>query len=346
MNSEIQLQTAGGSETSGAGDQARRSMGSSSHPLHQPILPIRSNGSKKLTLIPLIFLIYFEVSGGPYGAEPAVRAAGPLLALVGFLVFPFIWSVPEALITAELATAIPGNGGYVLWAERAFGPLAGAIMGSWKFLSGAINSAAYPVLCADYLARVILPLSHGAPRVIAVVLFTLVLSFLNYTGLTIVGYTAVALGLVSLMPFLLMAGFAIPRLRPRRWVKMGRDIDWRLYFNTLFWNLNFWDNASTLAGEVERPQRTFPKALLLSGLMTCIGYLVPLLAGTGALDVPQEAWGDGFFADVAAMIAGKWLKFWIETGAVLSAIGLYEAQLSSSSFQLLGMADLCILPQF
>lgn len=45
------------------------------------------------------------------------------------------------------------------------------------------------------------------------------------------------------------------------------------------------------------------------------------------------------------MIAGKWLKYWIEAGAVLSAIGLYEAQLSSSSFQLLGMADLGFLPR-
>jgi len=45
------------------------------------------------------------------------------------------------------------------------------------------------------------------------------------------------------------------------------------------------------------------------------------------------------------IIAGKWLKYWIEVGAVLSAIGLYEAQLSSSSFQLLGMADLGFLPR-
>lgn len=45
------------------------------------------------------------------------------------------------------------------------------------------------------------------------------------------------------------------------------------------------------------------------------------------------------------MISGKWLKYWIEAGAVLSAIGLYEAQLSSSSFQLLGMADLGFLPR-
>ncbi|KAM0950022.1 putative amino acid/polyamine transporter I [Dioscorea sansibarensis] len=345
MDREIQLDVVP-NETAPSADQAPpSSMGSSSQLLHQPILPVSSTPSNKLSLLPLIFLIYFEVSGGPFGAEPAVRAAGPLLALLGFLIFPFIWSVPEALITAELATAIPGNGGYVLWADRAFGPFAGSVMGSWKFLSGVINNAAYPVLCVDYLSRVIHPLSTGTPRVLAVVLFSVVLSFLNYTGLTIVGYTAVVLGFVSLTPFYVMAGFAIPRVHPHRWLKMGKDIDWRLYFNTLFWNLNFWDNASTLAGEVENPQRTFPKALLASGLMTCFGYLVPLLAGTGALDVPQEDWSDGYFADIAGMIAGRWLKFWIGTGAVLSAIGLYEAQLSSSSFQLLGMADLCILPQ-
>lgn len=74
-----------------------------------PVTTAGLNGRKKLTLIPLIFLIYFEVAGGPFGEEPAVQAAGPLLAILGFLIFPFIWSVPEALITAELSTAFPGN---------------------------------------------------------------------------------------------------------------------------------------------------------------------------------------------------------------------------------------------
>ncbi|KAM0947603.1 putative amino acid/polyamine transporter I [Dioscorea sansibarensis] len=45
------------------------------------------------------------------------------------------------------------------------------------------------------------------------------------------------------------------------------------------------------------------------------------------------------------MIGGKWLKIWTEAGAVLSAIGLYEAQLSSNTFQLLGMAELGLLPK-
>ncbi|CAH1452764.1 unnamed protein product [Lactuca virosa] len=51
-------------------------------------------------------------------------------------------------------------------------------------------------------------------------------------------------------------------------------------------------------------------------------------------------------AVAAEMISGKWLKIWVEIGAVLSAIGLFEAQLSSCSYQVLGMADLGFLPKF
>lgn len=305
--------------------------------------------SKKLTLIPLIFLIYFEVAGGPYGEEPVVKAAGPLYALLGFLIFPFIWSVPEALITAELSTAFPGDGGFVIWADRAFGSFFGSLMGSWKFLSGVINIAAFPVLCIDYLKKVIHPLESGWPRSLAIMVSTCILSFLNFTGLTIVGYAAVLLGLVSLSPFIIMSLAAIPKIKPHRWFSSGQKglkKDWNLFFNTLFWNLNFWDNVSTLAGEVDRPQKTFPVALLVAVIFTCVAYLIPLFAVIGAVNVDQSQWDSGFHATAAEMIAGKWLKIWLEVGAVLSAIGLFEAQLSSSAYQILGMADLGFLPKF
>ncbi|XP_057824550.1 probable polyamine transporter At3g13620 [Cryptomeria japonica] len=301
--------------------------------------------SKKLKLVPLIFLIYFEVSGGPFGEEPAVKAAGPLLALLGFIIFPFIWSIPEALVTAELATAYPGNGGYVVWAWAAFGPFWGFLMGWWKWISGVINNAAYPVLCVDYLKILFAAFNGGPVRSVAILLYTIALSYLNFTGLSIVGWTAVTLGLVSLAPFVLMFFFSIPKLKPSRWGVLPQgDMDWSLYFNTLFWNLNFWDNASTLAGEVDNPQRTFPRALLCAGLLTCVGYILPLLAGTGALELNRDLWTDGYLAEAAGLIAGSWLKYWIELGAVLSTVGLFEAQLSSASFQLLGMAEIGLLP--
>ncbi|MBA0795801.1 hypothetical protein Gohar_006636, partial [Gossypium harknessii] len=221
-------------------------------------------------------------------------------------------------------------------------------MGSWKFLSGVINLASYPVLCVDYIKLVFPLLSSGLPRYAAILFSTLFLSFLNYTGLVIVGYTAVCLGVISLIPFLLLALFSIPMIDPSRWISLGNqgvEKNWSLFFNTLFWNLNFWDNASTLAGEVEQPQKTFPKALFSAGLLTCLAYLVPLLAATGATPLNQQAWVEGYFADVAQIIAGKWLKVFLEIGAVLSIIGLYEAQLSSCVYQLLGMAELGFLPQ-
>ena len=48
---------------------------------------------------------------GPRRLQDAVTSAGPLLALLGFVVLPFVWSLPEALVTAELATAFPEDSG-------------------------------------------------------------------------------------------------------------------------------------------------------------------------------------------------------------------------------------------
>ncbi|XP_062213407.1 probable polyamine transporter At3g13620 [Phragmites australis] len=318
-----------------AQDQGREGGGAADH-----------HHRSKLTLLPLVFLIYFEVAGGPYGSERAVRAAGPLFTLLGFLVFPFAWGVPESLVTAELAAALPGNGGFVLWADHAFGPLAGSLLGTWKYLSCVINIAAYPSLVADYLGRAVPAVaSPGRTRTGTVVGMTVFLSFLNYTGVSIIGWGAVALGLVSLAPFVLMTGMAVPKVRPRRWTAQvkGRK-DWRLFFNTLFWNLNYWDSASTMAGEVERPERTFPRALTVAVVLIAASYLLPLMAATGATDAPPEEWENGYLVDAAGIIGGAWLKYWIQAGAVLSSIGMFEAQLSSGAYQLLGMAELGLLP--
>ncbi|CAN6294924.1 unnamed protein product [Urochloa humidicola] len=306
---------------------------------------VRSRNRNKLTLFPLIFIIFFEVAGGPYGAEPAVQAGGPLLALLGFLVFPFIWAVPESLVTAELSTAMPGNGGYVLWVHRAFGPLAGSLMGTWKYACAAVGAAAFPALFSDYLTRVLPSVSGGAGvRAATVVTFNVALTLLCCTGLGVVGWSAVALGVAALSPFAVMVAAAAPKIRPRRWGETARVRDWKLLLNTLFWNLNGWDGVSTMAGEVDRPGRTFPVALVSAVCIGSVGYLLPLMAATGAVDAPPEAWGDGYFADAAGEIAGKWLKYWIEAGAAVSSVGLYSATVSSAAYLLAGMADLGHIP--
>lgn len=305
-----------------------------------------SKSNPKLTLLPLIALIFYEVSGGPFGVEDSVCAGGgPLLSLLGFFIFPLIWSIPEALITAELATTFPNNGGYVIWISSAFGPFWGFQEGFWKWFSGVMDNALYPLLFLDYLKHSLPIFNLIIARIPALLLITFSLTYLNYRGLRIVGFSAVLLALFSLSPFLIMAILSIPKIRPRRWLVVDfNKVDWRGYFNNMFWNLNYWDKASTLAGEVDNPTQTFPKALL-GGLVLVIScYLIPLLAGTGALTSPPSEWTDGYFAEVGMLIGGFWLKLWIQAAAAMSNLGLFEAEMSSDAFQLLGMSNMGLLP--
>ncbi|KAL6195035.1 hypothetical protein ACLB2K_030657 [Fragaria x ananassa] len=304
--------------------------------------------TKKLAFIPLLFLIYFQVSGGPYGTEAIVGAGGPFYAILGFVIFPILWSVPEALITAELSTAFPGNGGFVIWTHQAFGPFWGFLIGFWKFLSAVINLSSYPLLCLNYIDPDLLALSSSLPHYFVISVSTLLLSVLNFTGLPVVGYASVSLGILSYLPFIVISLFAIPKIDPRKWALLGqkgRKKDWPLFFNTLFWNLNCWDNVSTLVVEgVTKPSKTLPKAYLSTGLITFFAHLIPLLASTGAMSLDLDDWVTGYYTEVGEKIVGKKFKRWIRLGAFLSGIGVFQSQLSSCSYQLLGMTELGLLP--
>ncbi|KAK4340494.1 hypothetical protein RND71_041956 [Anisodus tanguticus] len=301
----------------------------------------------KVSFIPLTFLIFYGVSGGPFGVEDTVRAAGPFLALIGFLIFPFIWSIPEALITAELSTMFPENGGYVVWVSTTFGPYWGFQLGWVKWMSGVVDNALYPGLFLDYIKSAVPELANGLPRTIVILVLIITLTYLNYRGLTIVGWVATVLAIFTLLPFGIMGLVALPKLEPSRWFVLDlENVQWGLYLNTLFWNLNYWDAASCMAGEVENPGKTLPKALFYALPLVVSGYFFPLLFGTGAVPLNRDLWSDGYFSDIAKIIGGVWLRFWVQGASAVSNMGMFLAEMSGDSFQLLGMAERGMLPDF
>nr|GEU86429.1 probable polyamine transporter At1g31830 isoform X2 [Tanacetum cinerariifolium] len=99
---------------------------------------------------------------------------------IQYLVFAVIWSVPEALITAEMGTMFPEDGGYVIWVSSALGPYWGFQQGWMKWLSGAMDNALYPVLFLDYLKSGFPILAHGYPRIVAIVALTVALTYMNF----------------------------------------------------------------------------------------------------------------------------------------------------------------------
>jgi len=116
------------------------------------------------------------------------------------------------------------------------------------------------------------------------------------------------------------------------------------------WNYMGWDNASTIAQEVERPQRTYPRAMLAAVVLVSLTYVLPFFAVyfTG---VPASTFGsDGAWAEVAALVGGKvfgfeWLRFLIVLGGMMSAFGMFNALVMSYSRLPLAMARDGMLPK-
>jgi len=79
--------------------------------------PTQTKTTPTLKLWPLAVLVFYNVSGGPFGIEPSIRAGGNFFAILGFIIFPLIWSVPEALVTAELGSAFQDPAAGVAWVE-------------------------------------------------------------------------------------------------------------------------------------------------------------------------------------------------------------------------------------
>lgn len=354
------------------------------------MLPIPALG-----VIALAVLMFYNVSGGPFGIEPAVQAAGPMYAIIGFMVFPLIWCIPEALMTAELGSALPEPSGPIAWVEEAFGSKAGLLSGYLHWISGATDNAIYPSLFLKYLASYLAsasstastsPLSTFATilsgwltntvgRFILTVTITIALSALNYTGLEIVGNFSIIVSILSMIPFVILVIVAIPKLDPNRWfvlptsntdaIIMAMDDDtvgdtdstllqipavagvlWRPFLNNLFWNLNGLDSGGCFAGEIRNPDKVFPRAMFLSGILIVFSYLLPLMAALGAVDTKQVDWEAGYLTTVAEMLAGHWLGAWIVFAAAISNLGMYEAEMSGDAYQLMGMAERGLIPKF
>jgi amino acid transporter len=109
------------------------------------------------------------------------------------------------------------------------------------------------------------------------------------------------------------------------------------------WNYMGWDNASTIATEVERPQRTYPRAMLAVVALVSLTYIVPV----GAMwmtGLAPSAWETGSWAEIASMVGGPVLRIGLVLGGMISAFGMFNALVMSYSRLPLAMAQDGMLP--
>lgn len=109
------------------------------------------------------------------------------------------------------------------------------------------------------------------------------------------------------------------------------------------WNYMGWDNTSTIAGEVRRPQRTYPVAMACSIVLVAVTYILPILFAWHA-GIPLAAWETGSWVNIGEMIVGRGLGIAIMLGGMISSLSMFNALVLSYSRLPAALADDGYLP--
>ena len=287
------------------------------------------------------------VSGGTYGTEDIVHGAGYGLAILILLLTPVLWSLPTAFMIGELASALPAEGGYYAWVRRGMGNFWG-FQEAWLSLVASIfDMAIYPTLFVAYLTRLEPWFAVGYRGEMVALAVVIVCAGLNIAGIRVVGLTSLWLFFLLSAPFALivvLAPFKVGALAHAHTAPVTSTVG--LLGGTLIamWNYMGWDNASTIALEVERPQRTYPRAMLAAVVLVSLSYILPVLA-VRVTGMPAAAFETGSWADLAGLMAGKWLRVALVVGGMMSGFGMFNALVMSYSRLPLAMAQDGMLPR-
>lgn len=302
-----------------------------------------------LRLIPLAAAIYFMVAGGPYGIEDILGGAGYVKALAILLVLPLLWSFPTALMIGELASALPEEGGFYVWVRRAMGPFWG-YQEAWLSLAASIfDMAIYPTIFVLYLERLFPGWTAGWRGTAWELALIAACCVWNLCGAPIVGEGSSALFVVLLAPFVVLVAAAAwhgMHLHSNPAWSSGAAGGAGLSTAVLvgLWNYMGWDNASTVAQEVEDPQRNYPRAVFLSVIVVALSYVIPLAAMAFAgMDVSRFTTGS--WADAAKTLAGSWLGAAIVFGGAISGLGMFNALTMSYARLPMVLAEDGMLPR-
>jgi amino acid transporter len=307
-----------------------------------------STALRKAGLFYFVWVMFSYCTGGPFGLEDMITTSGPGMTLIYLLVIPFFWCIPVSLVSAELTTAMPVEGGFYRWVRAGFGDLWGFLAGWWNWSASFLLGSVYAVQFADYLAFYFPELTGWRHWVVSLAMVA-VITYINVRGIQMVGKFATALELFILLPVLVLVVIALtkwhhspfapivpPHQPPFRVFGVGLAIG--------LWLYSGYEQCSTVAEEVENPRRTYPIALALVVPMSIAAYFLPALASLAALGNWSD-WHTGYFSTAAQLIGGPWLGAWLTIAAMITYVSLLNATILASTRMPFAMAEDGYLPR-
>lgn len=253
-----------------------------------------------------------------------------------------------ALTYAELAGALPHTGGVFVYLREGFGRLPAFLFG-WSELVIIRASAlgAISTVFAEYFLRLLGIESPDAVHYVAAAAI-LVVAVFNLLGVKLgamvqnltTGAKYIALVLLVLAAFLIGANNPAPANLET--VAATSTVSLPLIglaFISMLWVYDGWADLTFVSGEVKRPQRNLPLALIGGTLAVITIYLLANLAYLHLLDINQIAKSKLVAADAAHRIVGQTGVTLVSIAVMISAFGTLNGSMMTGPRIFFAMAD-------
>ncbi len=299
----------------------------------------------------LLFIIGDMLGTGIYVRVGAVAGEVGGAVWVSFLV-AFILAGLTAFSYAELVTKYPGAAGAALYTNRAFrNPLFSFIVAFAVICSGLASAAAAArAFGGDYLAQFV-----SLPALLVAMLFVIVLSIINFIGISEsfkVNLVLTLIELSGLLIIILIGGIALfggtaEPARPFEFSAGDAGVPLAILTgaSVAFYALIGFEDSVNVAEETENPSRTFPLALFAGIAITGVVYL--LVAFTATMVVSPERLAGEETAPLSLVLTEGPLAFPPQLFAVIALVAITNTALANlimSSRVLYGMSREGVLP--
>ena len=238
----------------------------------------------------------------------------------------------STLVLAEMAAALPKAGGKYVYAQEAFGPVAGFVAGwSELLVSRAFSGAIKAVAIAEYI---IILVGSGSVRLLAVgVVAGYVILHLGglKVGTTFQNITT-AIKVVVLLAIAaagIAAGDGSGLIAPPT-IEHASLLGFALAYQSVAFAYYGWEDAAKMAEEIRDPGRSLPRILIGGVIAVAVLYLMVNTAYLAAL-TPQEMAGAELVArDAVQGVFGN-------TAATFVVVASLLILISSGNVNFLGM---------
>lgn len=271
-----------------------------------------------------------------------VEAAAPAAAIgtsqfFWWILLFILFFIPYGLISSELGTTYEDTGGLYDWVKRAFGHSTATRVAWYYWINFPLWMASLAVLCSSTISQIIGKELNPFLMITIELLFIVIVNLLGSMQISqskwilnlsafFKAFIMLSLGLIAIYISFTKGvanDYSFKNLLP------NLNINSLSFISVIIFNFLGFEVVTTLASDMEKPQKQIPQAIILGGLLIILFYMISAF-GIGVAIPTDELSLDSGLIDSFTLLLGNKGSFFITIIGILFIVTLFSNLISWS----------------